>query len=52
VRLKADLDKLQPSLNIDDERPWKLIKEVSQGLTKLAAELVVYLQKAAPIGQP
>jgi hypothetical protein len=52
VRLKTQLENLQPKVNIDDEPQWRLISEVSEGLTKLAGEIVVYLQKEAPIGQP
>ncbi len=39
VRMKQELDKLRPDVNVDDEKPAKLIKEVSGGLSKLARDV-------------
>jgi hypothetical protein len=50
-RLAKELDKLNPKINIDDEKPALLIKEVSDGLLKLAGDIQVYLQKAQPVGE-
>jgi hypothetical protein len=45
VRLKNELDRLHPELEIDDEKPAQLIREVTPGLTKLASDIAVYFQK-------
>jgi hypothetical protein len=50
VRLKRDLDALNPSLNPDDEKPAEEIKEVSAGLIKLAGDIQIYLEKERPPG--
>jgi hypothetical protein len=50
VRLKKELDALNPMINLDDEKPAQLIKEVSAGLVKLAEEIQLYLQKQQPPG--
>ena len=39
VRMKQELDQLRPDVNVDDEKPAKLIKEVSEGLGKLARDV-------------
>jgi hypothetical protein len=49
-RLAKELDGLNPKINIDDEKPAQLIKEVSEGLLKLAGDIQVYLQKEQPVG--
>ncbi len=50
VRLKKELDALNPSINIDDEKPAQLIKEIAPGLSKLAGDIQLYLQKNQPLG--
>jgi hypothetical protein len=50
-RLAKELDRLNPKINIDDEKPALLIKDVSEGLLKLAGEIQIYLQKAQPVGE-
>ena len=47
VALKQELDGLRPDVNIDDEKPAKVIKEVHEGLRKLAAEVKKTLDENA-----
>jgi hypothetical protein len=49
VRMKKELDGYQPKINIDDEAPARLIEEVTPGLTKLANDIVLFLQKEQPV---
>src|SRR5205823_2768861 len=37
-RLRREREHLKPEINIDDEKPAELIREVSPGLTKLAQD--------------
>jgi hypothetical protein len=46
-KLEAELKKLQPRINIDDEKPFKLIEEVSKGLVELATSVNDFLAKVA-----
>jgi DNA-binding beta-propeller fold protein YncE len=48
VRLNKEADALKPDINIDDEAPYKLIKEVAPGLQKLAAEVKTFLDREQP----
>jgi WD40 repeat protein len=48
VRMKKELDGLKPDINIDDEAPAKLIKEVAPGLRKLAGEIKKFLDSKQP----
>src|SRR5262249_16304640 len=46
-RLEKELSNLNPKLVYDDEKPARLIEEVSSELLKLAADIHAYLQKKA-----
>ena len=46
VRMKGELDQLKPDVNIDDEKPAKLIKELSESLGKLARDVKETLDAA------
>ena len=48
VRLAKELSALRPEVNIDDQKPAQLIKEIIPGLKELADSLRVYLEKARP----
>lgn len=48
VRMAKEADGLKPEINVDDEAPAKLIKEVTPGLTKLAAEVKKFLDSKQP----
>jgi hypothetical protein len=48
VRLARELAALHPDVNIDDQKPAELIKEIIPGLKKLADSLRAYLEKARP----
>jgi hypothetical protein len=45
--LEAELKKLQPKINIDDEKPFRLIEEVSKGLVELATAANEFLAREA-----
>jgi hypothetical protein len=49
VRMNKELEKLKPAINIDDEKPAKLIESVAPGLKKLASDIVVFLQREQPM---
>jgi hypothetical protein len=44
-KLRQEREKLNPALNVDDEKPAELIREVSPGLKKLAEDINNYLAK-------
>ena len=48
VRMNQELKGLRPDINLDDEKQAKIIKEVSEGLTKLAGDVNNAIQAAAP----
>jgi hypothetical protein len=48
VRMKKESDALRPDINIDDEPPAKLIKEVAPGLEKLARDIQTFLNSKRP----
>jgi hypothetical protein len=48
VRMKKEADTLNPAINIDDEKPAKLIEELTPGLQKLAAEIKTFLDRKHP----
>jgi predicted glycosyltransferase len=48
VRLKKEADGLRPDVNIDDQKPAELIKEVAPGLEKLASEVKKFLDSKRP----
>jgi WD40 repeat protein len=48
TRLAREADALRPDINVDDEAPAKLIKEVGPGLKKLAAEAQEFLDRKRP----
>jgi hypothetical protein len=48
VRMKKELDALKPEINVDDEAPAKLIKEVAPGLEKLARDVQEFLNRKQP----
>ena len=47
VRMKQEADKLRPDINVDDEKPAKLIQDVTDGLSPLVRDVDAYL-KARP----
>jgi hypothetical protein len=51
-RLKVELSGLQPNINIDDEKPAKVIEEVSKGLQELATDIQAYLETKGEEGGP
>ncbi|HVS39947.1 MAG TPA: hypothetical protein VMS17_30595 [Gemmataceae bacterium] len=44
VRMKQEADKLRPDINVDDEKPSKLIKDVSDALTPIFNGATRYLK--------
>jgi hypothetical protein len=50
IGLAKELAELHPEIHFDDEAPAKLIREVTPGLTELAAEVKAFLDKAGPAG--
>jgi hypothetical protein len=50
LRLGKELDELKPDINLDDQRPAQLIKEISPDLQKLAGAILLYLQQSQPPG--
>jgi hypothetical protein len=48
-RLEKQLSKLNPKLVYDDEKPARLIEEVSSALQRLATEIHAYLQKKSGV---
>jgi hypothetical protein len=44
LRMEKELSELKPQVNVDDEKPAELIKELSVGLEKLASDIDVYLR--------
>jgi hypothetical protein len=48
VRLKKEADGLRPDVNIDDQKPAELIKEVAPGLEKLAADVSMFINRKRP----
>jgi len=47
LRMEKELSELKPTINVDDEKPSELIKELSGELGKLTSDLDVYLKSAA-----
>ena len=48
VRMGKEAAELKPTINVDDEGPYKLIQEVTPGLTKLATEIKKFLDSKQP----
>jgi hypothetical protein len=46
-KLEAELKKLNPKINIDDEKPFKVIEDASKGLVELATAINDFLAKNA-----
>ena len=51
VRMNQELKGLRPDINLDDEKQAKIIKEVSDGLTKLARDVHDALAASWPAGK-
>jgi hypothetical protein len=52
IRMEQELSGLKPDINIDDEKPAQLIKEVAPGLSKLIRDAKEFLDKAQAPDQP
>jgi hypothetical protein len=48
VRMEKEANGLKPDINIDDEPRYKLIKELTPGLKKLADEIQMFLNRKQP----
>jgi hypothetical protein len=48
VRMEKEANALKPQINIDDEKPAELIKELTPGLNKLAADIKKFLDSKQP----
>lgn len=47
IRMEKELSELKPTINVDDEKPSELIKELSGELGKLTSDIDVYLKSAS-----
>jgi hypothetical protein len=47
LRMEKELQELKPQVNVDDEKPAELIKELSPGLEKLVSDIDVFLKSIA-----
>jgi hypothetical protein len=48
IQLTKEFAELKPEIHLDDEAPARLIRELEPGLTKLAAEVKAFLDRAGP----
>jgi hypothetical protein len=46
IRMEKEFSDLKPQINVDDEKPAELIKELTPGLEKLVSDIDVYLKSA------
>ena len=45
LRMQKEASELRPNINIDDEKPAKLIQELSPKLAKLARDIKTWLDR-------